>query len=101
MKDESFHTLMTEVEAVVNSRPLTVEINNDSQNLTSISPSNMLTIKSRVIMPPPGSSVRPDLYNRRQWRRVQHLVDEFWSRWRKEFLSTQDQNGLQRRGISK
>ena len=39
-------------------------------------------------MPPPGSFFRPDLYNRRQWRRVQHLADEFWSRWRKELLST-------------
>ena len=39
-------------------------------------------------MPPPGSFVRSDLYNRRQWRRVQHLADKFWSRWRKEFLST-------------
>ena len=39
-------------------------------------------------MAPPGSFVRHDLYNRRQWRRIQHLADEFWSRWRKEFMST-------------
>ena len=88
LKDESLHTLMTEVEAIVNSRPLTVETISDPQNLIPLSPSNLLTMKSRVIMPPPGSFVRPDLYNRRQWRRVQHLADEFWSRWRKEFLST-------------
>ena len=44
--------------------------------------------ENRVIMPSPGSFVRPDLYSRRQWRRVQYLADKFWSRWRKEFLST-------------
>ena len=77
LKDESLHTLMTEVEAIVNSRPLTVETISDPQSLIPLSPSNLLTMKSRVIMPPPGSFVRPDLYNRREWRRVQHLADEF------------------------
>ena len=88
LKDESLHTLMTEVETVINSGPRTVETINDPQSLTPLSPSNLLTMKSRVIMPPPGSFFRPDLYNKRQWRRVQHLANEFWSRWRKEFLST-------------
>ena len=36
----------------------------------------------------PGSFARPDLYSRRQWRRAQQLADKFWSRWRKQFLST-------------
>ena len=88
LKDESLHTLMTEVEAIINSRTLTMETISDPQSLTPLSPSNLLTMKSRVIMPPPGSFVRPDLYNRRQCRRVKHLAEEFWSRWRKEFLST-------------
>ena len=104
LKDESLHTLMTEVEAIVNSRPLTVETISDPQSLTPLSPSNLLTMKSRVIMPPPGSFIRPDLYNRRQWRRVQHLADEFWSRWRNKFLSTLQTRSkwtTQKRGISK
>ena len=29
-----------------------------------------------------------DLYSRKRWRRVQHLANEFWTRWRKEFLLT-------------
>ena len=75
LKDESLHILMTEVEAIVNSRPLTMETMSDPQSLTPLSPSNLLRMKSRVIMPPPGSFVRPDLYNRRLWRRVQQLAD--------------------------
>ena len=26
------------------------------------------------------------MYLRKRWRRVQHLANEFWSRWRKEYL---------------
>ena len=80
LKDESLHTLMTEVEALVNFRPLTVETISDPQNLTPLSPSNLLSMKNRVMMPPPDSFVRPDLHSRSQWRRVQHVADEFWSR---------------------
>ena len=58
LKDESLHTLMAEVEVIVNSKPLTVETISDPQSLTPLSPSNLLTNKSRVIMPPPGSFVR-------------------------------------------
>ena len=37
-------------------------------------------------MPPPGEFNRPDIYFRKRWKRVQHLSNEFWSRWRKELL---------------
>ena len=53
-----------------------------------LSPANLLTMKSKVIMPPPGRFDRPDIYSRKRWRRVQHIANEFWSRWRKEFLSS-------------
>ena len=34
-----------------------------------------------------------DLYTKKRWRRVQHLANEFWTRWRKEFLlSLQQRN---------
>ena len=103
LKDESLHTLMTEVDAIVNSGPLTVETISDPQSLTPLSPSNLLTMKSRVIIPPPASFVRPDLYNRRQWRRVQHLLTSFVPDGGKNScpLFKQDQNGLQKRGIPK
>ena len=39
-------------------------------------------------MPPPGKFLRPDLYCRRRWRRVQYIANEFWSRWRKEYLQS-------------
>ena len=45
-------------------------------------------MKTKVVMPPPGVCQKPDLYCRSRWRRIQHLSNEFWSRWRKEFIQT-------------
>ena len=88
LTDESLQTLMTEVEGILNCRPLTVETISDVNSLQPLTPSMLLTQKTKVIMPPPGSFSSTDTYSRKQWRRTQHLVQEFWSRWRKEFLAT-------------
>ena len=45
-------------------------------------------MKTNVVMSPPGVFTKPDLYSRRRWRRVQHIAEEFWHRWRKEFLQS-------------
>ena len=85
LSDESCRTLLTEAECIVNSRPQTVENLGDSSSLP-ISPSNILTLKTKVVLPPPGEFQREDSYCRKRWRHVQHLANEFWCRWRKEFL---------------
>ena len=87
LNDESFQTYLVEVEAIINSRPLTTDGLNDPESINLLSPINLLTMKSRVILPPPGSFQQEDLYCRRRWRRVQHLSNDIWSKWRKEFLS--------------
>ena len=43
-------------------------------------------MKSKVLLSPPGVFDRTDLHFRKRWRRVQHLCNEFWVRWRKEYL---------------
>ena len=88
LNDESLRTLMIEAETIINSRPLTVENLNDPNSDKPLSPSMLLTSKSDVVLPPPGKFEKPDLYARKYWRRVQHLANEFWSIWRKEFLSS-------------
>ena len=77
LNDEALNTLIIQVEAIVNSRPLTIETIADGTSEAAISPSNLLTMKSKVVMPPPGSLGTPDLYSRR-WRRIQHTANEFW-----------------------
>ena len=52
-----------------------------------LTPNHLLTMKSKVLFPPPGKFVKPDLYVRKRWRRIQYVANEFWNRWRKEYLS--------------
>ena len=85
---ESLLTLMTEVEGILNSGPLTVEMMNGSSSFQPLAAANILTMKSKVVMPPPAKFPRPDLYCRRRWGRVQHTANEFWSRWRKKYLQS-------------
>ena len=85
---ESLQTLMTETEAIINAQPLTVETINDGQSPIPISPNNMLKMKTKLVMPPPGVFQKPDLYYRSWWRRIRHFSNELWSRWRKEFIQT-------------
>ena len=91
LDNESFCTLMAEVEAIVNSRPLTIEDLNNPENMP-LTPNHLLTLKSKVVMPPPGVFQEADVYCRKRWRTVQHLANTFWERWRKEYLQS-----LQRR----
>ena len=64
--DEALNTLMIEVEAIVNSRPLTIETIANGTSEAAISPSNLLTIKSKVVIPPPGSFEISYFYSRRR-----------------------------------
>ena len=91
LNDESFRTVLTEAETIVNSRTLSVETINDRDSLAPLSPSLLMTAKSKVVMAPPGRFTSADLYSRRRWRRVQHLVNEFWTRWRSEYLQSLQQ----------
>ena len=55
LDDESLRTIRTEVEVVINSRPLTVKIASDSSSLIPIAPSNIPTLTTSVVIPPHGS----------------------------------------------
>ena len=85
LDEESFRTLLCEVEAVINSRPLTT-VSGEPDDLEPLTPNHILTTKSNVILPPPGKFQKNDVYMRRRWRRVQYLANLFWTRWKKEYL---------------
>ena len=88
LDDEAFRTFMTEAECIVNSRPLTTKELNDPGAPEPLTPNHLLTQKPKVVLPPPGKFQRADLYSRMWWRRVQYLANEFWLRWRREFLQS-------------
>ena len=84
LTDESLQTMLTEVEAIVNYRLLTTDVINDVTSLVQFSSINLLTVKSRVVAPPPGFFALAHMYSRNHCRQLQHLSNEFWSSWRKE-----------------
>ncbi|XP_056603346.1 uncharacterized protein LOC130420207 isoform X2 [Triplophysa dalaica] len=86
LDSSSLRTFLYEVMAIVNSRPLTTEHLNDPLGPEPLTPNHILTMKSSIIAPPPGEFVREDLYLQKRWKRVQFLSNEFWTRWRKEYL---------------
>ncbi|RXN35870.1 hypothetical protein ROHU_003454 [Labeo rohita] len=83
-------TLMAEVTAIVNARPLTA-VSTDPENPAILTPAMLLTQKVATPPVPPGQFESRDLF-RAQWRRVQYLANVFWSRWQREYIS-----GLQNR----
>jgi len=88
LDDETLRTFLCEAEATVNSRPLTVETLSDPLSEPPLSPSMLLTGKTKLVLPPPGEFKKDDIYCRRKWRRAQHLAQEFWQRWSKEYIQT-------------
>ncbi|XP_041484991.1 uncharacterized protein LOC121431537 isoform X2 [Lytechinus variegatus] len=87
LDDESFRTFLTEVESIVNSRPLSTKNLCSPDAPEPLTPNHLLTMKPKIVLPPPGKFQTADSYCRKWWRRVQHLSNEFWLRWRKEFLA--------------
>ncbi|XP_054863943.1 uncharacterized protein LOC129348185 [Amphiprion ocellaris] len=83
---EVLASLMAEVMAIINARPL-VPITTDSDTPTVLTPSMLLTQKAGAAPAPEGSYDIKDMY-RKQWQHVQSLADAFWKRWRQEYLST-------------
>ena len=84
LTDDSLVTLMCEIEAVINSRPLTT-VSSDYQDLIPLTPNNLLTIRGDSMIV--GKFDSSDVYCKRRWRHVQYLADVFWNRWRREYLS--------------
>ena len=79
LDDESLRTLMCETEAIVNSWPLTVNNLTDPDSLSPLTLIHLLTMKTKVLLSPPGVFQSADLYSRKRRRRVQHLANDFWS----------------------
>ena len=69
-------------------RPITSEFSSDAHSLVSLCPMQLLTMKSRVVMPPSGEFQKEGICCRKQWRCVQHLANEFWGKWKKEVYAT-------------
>ena len=82
----SFRTFLYEAMYIMNSRPLTTDNSGDPLSPEPLTPNHVLTMKAQIAYPPPGQFMKEDIYLRKRWRRIQYLAEQFWSRWRKEYL---------------
>ena len=82
--DEALCTFLTEVESIINSRPLTAA-SNDINDLGPITPNHLLIYKSSPNYRPCVSQEQ-DISLRKKWKAVQAATVTFWKRWLKEYL---------------
>jgi len=85
MTDETFHTIIIECEKILNGRPLT-KCNDDPDQLKPLTPSDLLLLEPNAALPP-GLFDRADCVLRKRWRQAQFVADEFWNRFRREYLA--------------
>jgi len=84
---EEFRTVLCNAEMIVNSRPLT-SVSDDINDPLPITPAHL--VLGRALQQIPDNLGKDDINTRIavQWKERQRLTQEFWGRWRKEYLVT-------------
>ena len=86
---EEFYTVLTQIEALLNSRPL-CPVSNDPNDLSVLTPGHFLTLEPLSVLPDPDlTHVKMNRLSR--WQLLQRLHQHFWYRWRNEYLHTLQQ----------
>lgn len=82
---KALSTLMAEVAAIINARPL-IPVSTDPDDPLMLTPATLLTQKVSLPSAPVCDQVK-DLH-KNQWRQVQHLAQTFWNKWKRQYLSS-------------
>lgn len=86
---EEFYTVLVQVEAILNSRPL-CPISSDPDDLSVLTPGHFLTLEPLTCVPDPDLTTLPTNHLTR-WQLLQRLQQDFWRRWKVEYLHTLQQ----------
>ena len=84
LTDDTLHTLLCEIEAIVNNRPIT-SVPADASDPEPLTPNHLLQLKTTCNLPPTITG-KLSQYAKRRWKQVQYLAGLFWRRWKAEYL---------------
>ncbi|GFW26309.1 integrase catalytic domain-containing protein [Trichonephila clavipes] len=82
---EEFETFLTQIEAGLNSG-LLMSISNDANDLSALTPGHFIIGRSLRNIPEPNYIESNNFYLIR-WQQIEKLVQQFWKRWHKEYLT--------------
>ena len=84
LREGALHTLLLEIESIVNSRPLT-SFSNDIDDLEPLTPNHFLTGRSSSYTNF-ANITEKNVNSRTKWKSVQAVTNMYWKRWIKEYL---------------
>ena len=87
---EELTTLLNQIEAIMNSRPLTAP-SNDPNDFPALTPAHLLIGRPLLAVPDIELPDSADLSLVRRFQQRQHAMSFFWKRWSKEYLTTLQQ----------
>lgn len=87
---EEMYTVLTQIEACLNSRPLSA-LTNDCDDLDVLSPAHFLIQRPLNISPEP-CLLDENINRLSRWQYVQRLTQQFWRQWSNEYLSDLQRN---------
>ena len=82
---EEFSTLLAQIKACLNSRPL-VPLPNDEDGVEALTPGHFLIGRPIESLPDPSDSYR-SLSLLRRWHLCQAILRHFWKRWSTDYLA--------------
>ena len=82
---EEFETFLTQIEACLNSRPLTA-LSNDPNDLSALTPGHFIIGRPLTSIPEPNY-MDSNVSHLTRWQHIQKMVQQFWKRWQNEYLS--------------
>ncbi|XP_052756313.1 uncharacterized protein LOC128201929 [Galleria mellonella] len=83
---EEFYTVLAQIEAMLNSRPLS-PISSDPNDFSVLTPGHFLTMEPLTILPE-SNLVDIKLGPLQRWKLLQKIHQDFWRKWHLEYLHT-------------
>lgn len=86
---EEFYTVLAQIEALLNSRPLT-PLSSDANDFSALTPGHFLTLEP-LSMLPEEQFVDLNISPLNRWKLLQKMHQDFWRRWHQEYVHTLQQ----------